>query len=268
MGSIIYKRLPKFLKNPYKWLFWRVFYNYINAFGRLRPVRFLNHGYAEEGVTIKDFTLKTLGKLHQNLYMHLFEQVSPEEKRILEIGCGRGAGLAHMMNHFKPARAVGLDLSDLNIRRAKKLCKGFNVEFVRGNAEKKTFPDKTFEIVYNLESSHCYVSKRRFYENVHGILKDDGYFVYADLFWLDSLIEEMEKEFWEVGFYIEKKENITPQVIRAIEILAELRKYYVEGNFAPNKLLNNFIALPGSELHQCLHDGTVKYILYVLRKKN
>lgn len=268
MGSIIYKRLPEFLKTPYKWLFWRFFYNYINAFGRLKPVKFLNHGYAEEGVSIKDFTLKTLGKLHQNLYMHLFKQASPEGKHIVEIGCGRGAGLAHMMKNFKPARAVGVDISDLNIRRGKKLCERFDVEFVRGNAEKQLFPDKTFDIVFNLESSHCYVSKRKFYENVFAILKDDGCFIYADLFWLDSLIEEMEKEFEEVGFYIDKKENITQQVNRSIELQAELRKYFVKGNSAMDKLLNNFIALPGTELHQSLLDGTVKYILYVLKKKN
>jgi len=264
---MIYRWLPKGLKAPYKKLFWRVFYNYIGTVGRLKPARFLNHGYAEEGVTIQDFTLMTLRKLHQDLYLHLFEQVAPDGKHVIEIGCGRGAGLALLNEQYKPAGSVGIDLSDSNIRRGKKLCKGLNVELKRGNAEKQMFPDKTFDIVFNLESSHCYVSKRKFYENVYAILKDDGCFVYADLFWLDSLIEEMEKEFEEVGFYIEKKENITDQTFRSIEIMSFARKYFVEGSHVPKKLLNNFVAAPGSELFESLKNGTVKYNLYVLRKK-
>jgi len=264
---MIYKWLPKHLKAPYKIFFWRIFYNYIGTIGRLKPAMFLNHGFAEEGVTIRDFTLKTLRKLHQDLYLHLFKQAPPDGKHVLEIGCGRGGGLVLMNEQYKPARSVGVDLSDANIRRGKKLCKGLNVEFIRGNAEKQIFPDKTFDLVFNLESSHCYVSKRKFYENVYSILKDDGCFIYADLFWLDYLIEEMEKEFEEVGFYIEKKEDISPSVFRSIEILSFTKKYFSQGSVSPNKLLNNFIAAPGSEIYENLKSGIVKYNLYVLKKK-
>ena len=264
---MIYKWIPKPYKKHYKKLFWRVFYNYIGTVGTLSPTRFLNHGYAEEGTTMQDYSLKTLGILNQKLYLHLFEQANPDGKQVIEIGCGRGAGLALLNEHYKPAGCTGVDLSDANVRRGRKLCKGLNVKFVRGDAEKQIFPDKTFDIAFNLESSHCYASKRKFYENVHAILKDDGCFVYSDLFWLDTLIAEMEKEFEEVGFYIDKKEDITPQVFRSITIQSELRKYFVEGSLTPNKLINNFVAMPGSELYNSLSDGTVKYNLYVLKKK-
>lgn len=264
---MIYRWIPKPLKKYYKKLYWRLFYNYIGTFGMLSPVKFLNHGYAEEGVSIDNSTFKDLGKLAQNLYLHLFEQASPDGKHILEIGCGKGSGLALMNEHYKPVRCVGLDLSDTNIRRCKKLYSDLNIEFIRGDAEKQIFPNKTFDVVFNLESSHCYFSKRKFYENVHNILRDDGYFIYSDLFWHDYLIKEMENEFDEVGFYIEKKEDITPQVFRSIEIKSFVWQYYVADGLAPKEMLNNFVSGPGSELHGLFEDGTVKYNLYVLRKK-
>jgi ubiquinone/menaquinone biosynthesis C-methylase UbiE len=264
---MIYERLPKFLKAPYKKIFWRLFYNYIEIAGKLRPAKFLNHGYAEEGVTIDNISLAEVGQLPYNLYMHLFEQAPPTGKHVLEIGCGRGAGLAHMKEQYQPERCVGLDLSDANIRRCKKLYSNLNIEFVRGDAEKQVFPDKTFDIVFNLESSHCYVSKRKFYENVYSILKDDGYFVYSDAFWIDSLIKAMEKEFDEVGFYIEKKEDISAQVFRSIEIKSFIKQRYLQVSATPKKMMNNFVAGVGSDMYEWFKNGSVVYTLYVLRKK-
>ena len=264
---MIYKRLPKFLKASYKRLYWRMFYNFIGLAGKLRPAKFLNHGYAEEGVTIDNISLTEVGQLPHNLYMHLFEQASPTGKHVLEIGCGRGAGLALMNEHYKPVRSVGVDLSDANIRRCKKLYSKLNIEFIRGTAEKQIFPDKTFDLVFNLESSHCYVSKRKFFENVNAILKDNGYFIYSDAFWFDSLIETMEKEFDEIGFYLEKKEDISDQVFRSIEIKSFIKQRYLHVSATPKNTMNNFVAGPGSKMYEYFKNGSVIYYLYVLRKK-
>jgi len=264
---MIYEHLPKSLKAPYKKFYWRLFYNYIGIVGKLRPAKFLNHGFAEEGVTIDNISLSDLGKLPEKLYLHLFEQAPPTGKHVIEIGCGRGAGLALMQEYYQPARTVGLDLSDTNIGRCKKLYRNLNIEFIRGNAEKQIFPDETFDVVFNLESSHCYVSKRKFYENVHSILKDNGYFVYSDAFWYDPLIEAMEKEFDEIGFDLEKKEDISSQVFHAIEIKSIIKEYYAQGPSKPKNVMNNFVAGPGSEMYEYFRNGSVKYFLYVLRKK-
>lgn len=264
---MIYERLPKFLKASYKKLYWRMFYNYIGISGWLKPATFLNHGFAEEGVTIDNITIENLGKLAQNLYLHLFKQAPPTGKHVLEIGCGRGAGLALMNEHYKPARSVGVDLSDANIRRCKKLYSKLNIEFIRGAAEKQIFPDKTFDVVFNLESSHCYVSKRKFYENVHAILKDNGYFIYSDAFWFDSKIETMEKEFDEIGFNLEKKEDISDQVFRSVEIKSFIKQRYLQVSATLKKTMNNFVAGPGSEMYEYFKNGSVVYYLYVLRKK-
>lgn len=242
-----------------------MFYNYIGTLGRLRPARFLNHGYAEEGVDVSNIPLENLVKLAQNLYLHLFQQVSPDGKHVIEIGCGRGSGLAVLNTYYKPALSVGVDLSDANIRKGRKNCAGMNVDFVRGDAEKQIFPDKTFDLAFNLESSHCYASKKDFFKNVHAILKDDGTFVYSDAFW-HTTIEATEKELEESGFYIVKKEDITSGVFRSIEIKAALKNYYFKRVYKPENTMNNFVAGPGSQMYECFKNGTIKYNLYVLKK--
>jgi SAM-dependent methyltransferase len=264
---MIYKHIPKPLKKYYKKFFWRVFYNYIGTVGVLKKARFLNHGILEEDYEFNGYDPLLFRKLSQNLYLHLLKEAIIDGKNYLELGCGRGAGLDLLMSHYKPVRAVGVDISDTNIRYGKKLNKGNGVEFIRGDAEKQIFPDKSFDTVLNLESSHCYASKINFYKNVKAILKEDGTFLYSDLFWFDQMTAEMEKQFEEVGFYIAKKEDITPSVMRSIELQAGIRKYYVKGKVSPNKKLSDMIALPGTPLYEGLKNGTIKYLFYVLKKK-
>lgn len=263
---MIYKYVPRPFKKHYKKFFWRFFYNYIGTFGLMRRAKFLNHGYASEGTKKEEFTLRTLNTLNKNLYLHLMKHAEIDGKNYMEIGCGRGAGLALLTEHYKPSRCVGVDLSDANIRFGKKLCKGLKVEFKRGDAEKQIFPDNSFDVVLNLESSHCYASKINFYKNVYSILKNGGRFLYSDLFWGDYLIEEMEKQFTQTGFVTEKKENITKPVFRSIEIQADVRNYYVQGSMTPQKYLGNFVAVQGSELHEGIKTEAIKYMFYVLRK--
>jgi len=264
----IYKYVPKPLKKYYKKFFWRVFYNYIGTVGIMRKTRFLNHGILEEEIEMRlnEFNPLLFRKLSQDLYLHLLKEATIDGKNYLEIGCGKGAGLDLLIDHYKPARCVGVDISDTNIRFGRKLNKGNGVEFKRGDAEKQIFPDKTFDVVLNLESSHCYASKLNFYKNVKAILKDDGTFLYSDLFWYDHLTVEMEKQFEEVGFNIDKKEDITLSIIRSIELQAKIRTYYVKGKISPNKKLSDMIALPGTPLYDGLKNGTIKYLFYVLKK--
>lgn len=264
----IYKYVPKPFKKHYKKLFWRVFYNYIGTVGTMRKARFLNHGIVEEGFQLpKVYDPLLFRKLSQNLYLHLMKEATIDGKNYLEIGCGRGAGLDLLMTKYKPSRATGVDISDANIRFGKKLNKGNGVVFKRGDAEKQIFRDKTFDVVLNLESSHCYASKVNFYKNVISILKDDGTFLYADLFWFDHLTLEMEKQFDDIGFKIIKKEDITPSIMRSIELQAGIRQFYVKGKVSPNKKLSDMIALPGTPLYEGLKNGTIKYLFYVLKKK-
>ena len=51
------------------------------------------------------------------------------------------------------------------------MCKWYadqdNLSFVEGNAENLPFDDESFDLVYNVESSHCYGDMGAFIEQVH-----------------------------------------------------------------------------------------------------
>lgn len=264
---MIIKWLPKPLRKPYRKIYWRVFYNFIGNFSWLSSSQYMNHGVAEEGMTVDNTSLLEMMQFARNLYLHLFKQAPPDGKCVMEIGCGRGAGLAVMHEFYNPSRTVGVDLSDTNIRRCRKTHGKLGIEFIRGDAEKQIFPDKTFDAVFNLESSHCYVSKKSFYSNVHSVLKDDGTFVYSDAFWKTTLDTEVEKVLDEVGFIIEKKEDITEKVFRSIKIKAYIKEHFMKKGILRFKVMNNFVAGPGSMMYECFDNGSVVYNLYVLKKK-
>ena len=56
-----------------------------------------------------------------------------------------------------------------------------NLSFVEGNAEDLPFDDESFDLVYNVESSHCYGDMGAFIEQVHRVLRKGGTFCWTDL---------------------------------------------------------------------------------------
>ena len=75
---------------------------------------------------------------------------------LLEVSCGRGGGLAHLVEQWPGSLdAVGLDLS----RNALAACEAThghldNLRFVRGSALALPFPDASFDVLLNVEASN------------------------------------------------------------------------------------------------------------------
>lgn len=104
---------------------------------------------------------------------------------VLEIGSGRGGGLAYIANYLNPLEVVGVDLSDVQIKFCKRLYSSIEkLSFVNGNAVSfstaEELQGKQFDLVINVESSHCYQDIPKFVEQVSKVLKDDGVFCITD----------------------------------------------------------------------------------------
>lgn len=54
------------------------------------------------------------------------------------------------------------------------------LEFVRGDAEDLPFPDKSFDVVVNVEASHSYPHLPVFLGEVARALRPEGRFLYTD----------------------------------------------------------------------------------------
>jgi ubiquinone/menaquinone biosynthesis C-methylase UbiE len=150
---------------------------------------FLNYGYAETSgepslwIAPED----QRHNYHLNLVKHVMSGVELAEKTVLEVGSGRG-GNCHYLSRYTQAKEIcGVDLCEANVRFCQAVHRLPNVTFLRSDAEQLPFRSETFDVVLNLESSHCYPHFDRFLAEVHRVLKPQGTFCYADLWFLEFL---------------------------------------------------------------------------------
>merc|ERR1719482_1916837 len=122
--------------------------------------------------------------LQANLYTQLGSMAgSWEGARVLEVGSGRGGGAKAVSKCFCPSLYVGMDLNSLQVASAQKRSGSSGpcpLSFVQGDAENLPFPDASFDIVVNVESSHTYPHFDRFVAEVRRVLKQGGRFVITD----------------------------------------------------------------------------------------
>jgi ubiquinone/menaquinone biosynthesis C-methylase UbiE len=122
--------------------------------------------------------------LQVNLYTQLGSMAgSWEGARVLEVGSGRGGGAKALSKCFCPSLYVGMDLNALQVESAQNRSGTSGpcpLAFVQGDAENLPFPDASFDIVVNVESSHTYPHFDRFVAEVRRVLKNGGKFVITD----------------------------------------------------------------------------------------
>jgi ubiquinone/menaquinone biosynthesis C-methylase UbiE len=102
--------------------------------------------------------------------------------RLLEVSCGRGGGLAHLVARWPgTVEAVGLDLSENALAACRTTHGHFdNLGFKRGSALALPFPDGSFDVVLNVEASNDYGDYAGFFAEVARVLRPGGTFLYCD----------------------------------------------------------------------------------------
>lgn len=223
-------------------------------------IAFLNFGYKEgasaENVEIDICIHNKLEQLRRSLPrkdfglwcpVQLYAAVlsghngSLDGKDILEVGCGRGGGAAVVHAFCKPSSYTGIDLSPEGVAQSQRLFKNrINVLFQVGNSMDlpSTFNTGSFDVVLNVESSHCYPSFLTFAQGVHYSLRKGGQFLYADIIpareW-DNIRDNLRK----AGLKIVKDHNITPNVLQSMhdEVAPALHKMNMSSS-------RNFIERP------------------------
>jgi SAM-dependent methyltransferase len=181
---------------------------------------FLNYGYADlDGVTN---TVDLPAALEEDrvgiqLYHHLASSTDLVGLDVLEVGSGRGGGAAFVFERHKPASLIGLDLALAAVDRANELYREPGLWFEPGDAERLPFPDARFDVVLNVESSHCYPSVPTFLDEVFRVLRPGGHLVLADLRGADDL-DLFREQILDAGFVLEEEEDITDNVVTALRL--------------------------------------------------
>lgn len=181
---------------------------------------FMNYGFSSPG--LEDSWIQVADRpfrLHLNLVRHLLAGVDLSGKSVLEIGCGRGGNCYYLSRYTKARRIVGVDLCAPNLDSAGQNPALERTEFIAGDAQQLPFAGGCFDVVLNLESSHCYSDFDKFVAEAGRVLKNRGIFCFADLWNVDALKldwQGRQQALNHSAMEIIVEENISQQVFRAI----------------------------------------------------
>ncbi len=252
-----------------KRLLWRAWYQFLAARYRDPRWTFMNYGYRPPDGDPGPPLRLDAGDEDDRSFIQLYDAVArgaPIAGRdLLEIGCGRGGGAAYVARALDPRRVVAVDLSPRAVGLCRRRFAHPRLSFEIGDAERLSFDDESFDIVLNVESSHCYGHFEAFLREVRRVLRPGGHFLYAD-FRPREEVADWRAALGDAGFALAGERDLRPGVVAALEA-DDARKRGLIARLVDRPLLGifaEFAALRGSELNAALRDGDLDYRAFVL----
>ncbi len=203
------------------------------------------------------------------LYDRVASPVPLAGKQVLEVGCGRGGGSSYFARYHLPAEMTGIDYSPDAISFCQGRHKGIaHLGFKVGDAEKLPFPDASFDLVVNVESSHCYGDVGKFFSEVARVLRPGGHFVFADLRaaadmgQLKGILEAQS------GWKKVEEEDITAQVAAALEA-DDTRKRKMIGDLVSPRMrpiFEEFAGVEGGKVFRGLQKRDLLYFRFAFKR--
>ena len=248
---------------------WRAWYNYLARAIRAPDWCFMNYGFADrESSYLQLEPGDEQDRYCIQLYRHVAGAVDLTRRNVLEVGSGRGGGASFVKRYLNPARVTGVDLSESAVDFSMSRHRVEGLHFRVGDAEHLPFDNESFDVVINVESSHCYPRLSSFFFEVRRVLKLGGHFLYADLHDAKTLGE------WRAclrgsGLAILAETNITSNVVTALD-RDNQRKVTLIQRLVPSLLrpsFQNFAGVRGSQIHEAFQSGPLEYLSFVAQKQ-
>ena len=247
---------------------WKWWYQRISKAHNKVDFRFMNYGFVDEDVPVLDLVDEPY-RLFIQLYHMNIRDVDLNNKQVLEVGSGRGGGASWIAKSKSPSSLIGVDFS----KEAVTLCNDWyeqeNLNFIEGNAQDLPFDADSFDIVYNVESSHCYGDINKFVSEVFRVLRKDGYFCWTD-FRDEETMKKTEEIFQNVGFSVASKKEITDEVVDALDMINDAKKERIT-ELVPRTIrrsFETFAGVQGTPVYDSFKSGKLKYYRYQMVKKN
>jgi ubiquinone/menaquinone biosynthesis C-methylase UbiE len=161
---------------------------------------------------------------------------------------------------------VGMDLAGKAIDFCRRTHHLAGLRFVQGDAERIPFDDQHFDVVMNVESSHCYPRLDAFFREVKRVLRPGGYFLYADIMLLEHL-PERRKMLNRAGLEIVQEHDIGANVLASLDSNSDERTALAE-TLAPVLGLEGarqWAVAPGSRALDGMRAGILCYVSMTLR---
>jgi len=227
---------------------------------------FLNFGYAAAGTasySVVQLPDQCLNKNSMRLVLEVIGDCDLRGRRVLDVGCGRGGTVSVIKQFFEPANVGGVDLAPVAIRFCQANQRGPNVTFQVGDAERLAFPDGSYDVVINVESSSTYPDICAFYRQVFRVLTPGGLFLYTDALPADRFAE-CTAFLRRTGFTLELDRDITANVLASCDEIAgdRVQAYGAQRDGA----ISDFLGTPGSHFYDELKSGRWTYRIHRWKK--
>ncbi len=261
---LLMSNVSKKLK-PVMWGWW---YNQLARRDQHGELLFMNYGYyCPQSIAIKLESEDERYRQPIQLYEYVVNNLDLHKKNVVEIGCGRGGGATYLARYHGPISYTGIDLSKSAINWCKEHHTLPNIAWKQGSASRIPMPNKSTDIVVNVESSHCYPSMDLFLEEVMRILKPGGHLAFCDLrdtHSLDKLNEQIDKS----GLKIIRQENITQNIVEALDKMSDSRIEGIDKKVPRllKKAFRDFAAVRGSTFYEMFKDRRMSYVYYQCEK--
>jgi ubiquinone/menaquinone biosynthesis C-methylase UbiE len=245
----------------------RLTYDRIATMYATPAMTFMNYGYvggADEPKPVLQ-EIDEPNRLPIQLYHHVGTLVDLRGREVLEVGSGRGGGASYVKRYLGPSSMVGMDLANKAVEFSRRTHRVEGLRFVRGDAEKIPFDDEQFDVVLNVESSHCYPALHVFFREVRRVLRPGGHFLYADVMPVEQL-PERRRMLSRAGLELLRERDITPNALASLDSNTAQRAALAEA-LAPVLGLNGarqWTALPGSRTLEGIRDGSLRYVSMAL----
>jgi len=252
-------------------LIWRHAYQALNRVFAGTTWHFLSYGYVSLEAGAPSLRLEAADEPDRafvQLYAHVAATAGLAGKDVLEVSCGRGGGAAFLARYLGPRTVIGLDRSERAVEYCRRHHRRPGLAFCAGDAEALPFPEARFDVVVNVESSHCYGSMAGFLREVRRVLRPGGWLVLADVRPADEL-PALGEAFQQAGLPTERMEDITANVLASLDQLHE-RKLAAVRTHAPRlfvPLMLEFAGVRGSAMYAALARREKRYVHYASRKE-
>ncbi len=264
-SSVLDIATPGRFPRAQKWI-WRRVYNLLSLFWKDGDWRFMNYGYVGDGAAFPLRPEDEKERAFIGLYQQALEGLPVEGASVLEVGSGRGGGARYVARYFAPAAVTGLDYSPETVRRARSLNADTpTLTFEQGDAEKMPFTDASFDIVVNIESSHCYGDVEAFAREVARVLKPGGWFTFADMR-PKSQLSTLDAQLAAPGLECVASRNISTNVVAALDAAEARKRERIGRAWFLKQFMAEFSGAKGSMLYKGLKSGSVVYVARRYRK--
>jgi SAM-dependent methyltransferase len=256
--------IPRLIRRPV----WNMFYSMNRRDSSVADLfTFLNAGYLSDLDELSDEnTYDVADRVSELLYDQVVSAIDLAEFEIVEVGCGPGGGSAYLARTYNPASLVGIDINKKMIDWCREQHHASNLRFLQGDAQDLPIANDSIDALVNVESSHCYPSRARFFQEVERVLRPGGSFLIADAIFDDrdkKRSDLVSMQLRAAGLRIEDCVDITENVLTAREAVSRSHNFQLRTEKLPSLMMpfvEESLGLKGTKLYEMLVSKEVRYM--------